>query len=242
MDAYNIYVWNAGETPQLVKTSNEFHEVESFVGDQLETHDFAKVVASADETLQFCYQAFIDPQRGRQVVCGLGDKNLAEEVFKVKKKFEVKCFTPKELYALKPISIDYDLYLFLQIHVPEVFTWDVDLKAAEAEKRIEVRTLADECSDGRRTWTLQTIWFMRNDDINVPVMVVNSSGRDGDEYHGRWVTNQQRFAAMLGFLRGFARDESDIVSDDKIIPEMTEFYGATIHDFYDTEKQVGHGK
>ena len=105
MDTYNIYVWNAGEDPRLVRTSKEFHEVEGFIGDQLETHDFAKVVAAADETLQFCYQAFIDPQRGRQVVCGLGDKNLAEEVFMMKKTFEAKCFTPQELYMLKPTMI-----------------------------------------------------------------------------------------------------------------------------------------
>jgi hypothetical protein len=120
----------------------------------------------------------------------------------------------------------------------EVSHYDLDINAIEAENRIEIRTIADSCADGRRTWTLETVWFRFIDEL-VPVMVVNSSGRDGDEYHNRWITDEQMFVAMLGFLREFRKGDAltDMAGLDKVIPEMTEFYGGTIHDYYDVERQ-----
>jgi len=61
---------------------------------------------------------------------------------------------------------------------------DLDLDEVEKTQRMETRTIVDHDYDGRRGWTLQTVWF-----DGKPVMVVNSSGRDGDEYHDRWITD-----------------------------------------------------
>ena len=131
----------------------------------------------------------------------------------------------------------YESYVHLANEIP---AWSVDTQSAEAEEQIEIRVLADECEDGRRTWTLETVWYR-----GLPVMIVNSSGRDGDEYHNRYVTDAHQFERMLEFLRAFCKNDGidGLVNNvDKVIPDMTEFYGATIHDYYDVEKQEKSGR
>jgi len=71
-------------------------------------------------------------------------------------------------------------------------------------------------------------------------MVVNSSGRDGDEYSERFITDGDTFAAMVRFLQEFIEDATvtGFVKANAIIPAMTEFYGRTLHDFYDVVTQT----
>jgi hypothetical protein len=112
------------------------------------------------------------------------------------------------------------------------FAWD--RLGAEQPARLELRILADECPDGRRTWTLCTAWF-----DGKPFMVANSSGRDGDEYYNRWVTDAGLLHSMVEYLRTFIPQQAaETVDPDKVIPDMTEFYNATLHDYYDVAKQA----
>ncbi len=235
-------VWNEGDidTERLTVSGTEQRRMEQLqdaIRLALETRTHGKIYAKrGDVELELHYRAWTDPQRGRQLVTGLNPADAEKQMQEAQKRFEAKCFTPRELYALKPVRVHYDLYPFIHVHLEnEVPSWSIDADAAEKEEQIEIRVLADECPDGRRTWTLETVWYRKS-----PVMIVNSSGRDGDEYHNRYVTDAFQFDNMLRFLRTFCKkDEIEgLVNDlDKAIPDMTEFYGATIHDYYDVEKQ-----
>ena len=114
----------------------------------------------------------------------------------------LKVFTPNELYSLKPVRADKGedwINGVVGLHLrDEVDSFDLDWRGLAMAGRIEVRTLADICFDGRRTWELETVWF-----DGLPVMVVTSSGRDGDEYHNRYITAPKAFAEMVAFVRIF---------------------------------------
>jgi len=235
------YVWNEGETPiELVWDGpDNFDHIQHQLRDHLNEKDFGKIVAvrgtglDADLT-ELHYRAFTDPFRGRKIVAGVTAEDCQNQYEEVITNYHQKVFSPRDLYQLKPADTSYFLWHFVSVHLQEELgIYDLDLDSAEEGKRIEIRTIADICHDGRRTWTLQTVWF-----DGVPVMVVNSSGRDGDEYHQRWITNLTQFGELLNYLRNFTKRQIEgFVAEDTIIPNMTEFYGGTIHDFYDVVSQ-----
>ena len=253
----HAYVWNEGETPTEVFLSEdngtygrEDDKLRHDLYKALETKEYGKfqriwpanVHMDAGE-LSILFRAFTDQYRGRIIVSGVDEAELAKMYAEQKAFCAQKVFTPAELYALKPAlnphsgepRVDYGSWHTLSVHIPEVDYYNLDTDAIEATKRFETRTLVDHDYDGRRGWTLQTVWY-----DGKPVMVVNSSGRDGDEYHDRWITDNQAFGDMIGFLRSYGKDDqppTDFVKASDVIPAMTEFYNATIHDFYDVERQ-----
>jgi hypothetical protein len=240
----HLYVWNEGEMPIDVSIEDDGDEyaLQRQIGEQLDKYDFAKFQRifpsnthmDGDE-LTILYRAFTDPYRGRIAVSGLDEAELAQAYAEQKAFCEQKVFTPAELYALKPTNVTHDSYHTVSVHLPEVDVYNIDLDAVGETKRFETRTLVDYDYDGRRGWTLQTVWY-----DGKPVMVVNSSGRDGEEYHDRWITDNQAFGDMIGFLRSYGKDDhppSDFAKASDVIPAMTEFYGHTIHDYYDVESQ-----
>jgi hypothetical protein len=239
-DIYAL-AWNEGEEPERLTVNGteqrQMEQLQNAIRIALETRTYGKISATrGSETISLYYRAWTDPQRGRYLVTGLDPADAEKQMHDEQKRLAVKCFTPRELYALKPYKVHHDLYPLIYLHLEnEIPYGDVDTNAAEAEEQIEIRVLADECEDGRRTWTLETVWFCGN-----PVMVVNSSGRDGDEYHNRYITDLIQFENMLKFLRAFCKNneiEGLVIDLDKTIPDMTEFYNATLHDYYDVEKQ-----
>ena len=253
----HAYVWDEGEAPTEVSLSPDNgtygrldDKLRLDLYKALETKEYGKfqriwpasVHMDAGE-LSILFRAFNDQYRGRIIVSGVDEAEL-EHMYTEQKAFcEQKVFTPAELYALKPMlnphsgepRVDYGSWHTLSVHLAnEVDRYDLDSDAIEAAKRFETRTLVDHDYDGRRGWTLQTVWF-----DGKPVMVVNSSGRDGDEYHDRWITDGKTFAEMVSWLRTFLPESEDtgFVEASKPIPAMTEFYGHTIHDYYDVERQ-----
>jgi hypothetical protein len=239
------FAWNEGEEPvELVAGSaDDFNKIEHTLMTALETKDWGKLVRyyppqeyppmPAGE-LALTYRTFTDPFRGRQIAAGT-DLNEVNKRFEEMKQFcTQRVFSPAELYALKPVRIDSADWRTINVHLMnEVSYWDMDHDAAEAANRMETRTLVDHDYDGRRGWTLQTVWF-----DNVPVMVVNSSGRDGDEYHDRWITDLHAFGKMVAWLRTFVPpDDLGYAEADAKIPAMTEFYNHTIHEYYNVEAQ-----
>jgi hypothetical protein len=231
-----VFVWDEHEEPQELHGSSLETVFEVVLAGWLKVKEYGKVrrVYPTGE-LAIYYRAFTDEHRGRQIVSGVSLAELDAAYQERKKQCTLKVFTPAELYALKPVRIDYDPWLTVSVHLSEdVSHFDLDFDAVEKTQRVEIRTLADHDYDGRRVWTLQTVWF-----DNKPVMVVNSSGRDGDEYHERWITDAQLFGELVTFLRTFTpqRDVDGFVKADAKIPGMTEFYNHTIHDYYDVEAQ-----
>jgi hypothetical protein len=231
------YVWNTGEEPTEVPlVKDDFNAIQLKVQELLETKEFGKVVRryETDEVVLY-YRAFTDEFRGRMIVGGADEADLAKSYDEHKAFCAQAVYSAADLYAMKPSRVFYDLYHFVGTHLPEIDNYDLNHELAEQTKRIELRQIAYDCPDGRRTWELDTVWFDGH-----PVMVVNSSGRDGDEYSERFITDGDTFGQMLRFLRNFVEGATvtGFVKADAIIPAMTEFYGRTIHDFYDVVTQT----
>lgn len=235
------FAWDAGENPAAVTGDDE--NLQYALMERLGTKEYGRFTRSYPTTehaqggeLTLLYRAFDDPFRGRQIVSGLDEQKLAESYDSRKRECSLRVFTPAELYALKPVSVDYASYSTVSVHLTDDFNyyWDIDLGKVADTKRMETRTLVDHDYDGRRGWTLQTVWF-----DSKPVMVVNSSGRDGDEYHERWITDGAAFHALVSFLKSFLPEgpSEGFVEASAKIPAMTEFYGHTIHDYYDVDAQ-----
>lgn len=231
------FVWNEGETPlEVALTKDDFNAIQHTVQELLETREFGKVMRRyATDEVVLHYRAFTDEFRGRQIVGGVDEKDL-DEHFQYQKRYCAQpVYSAEQLYAMKPARVFNDLYHFVGTHLPEIDNSDLNHDEAEKTKRIELRQIGYDCPDGRRTWELDTVWFDGH-----PLMVVNSSGRDGDEYSERFITDGDTFGQMLRFLRNFVEGSTvtGFVKADAVIPAMTEFYGRTIHDFYDVVTQT----
>jgi hypothetical protein len=237
------FVWNEGEKPvELHTDEQDFEPLQRELMVQLDTKDFGKItrIYSANDHIEggeltVLYRAFTDEYRGRILVSGIDEAELNDSYQHFKTFCAQKVFSPAELYALKPVRVDYGSWHTVNVHLSnDVDYFDIDLDAVEATQRMETRSIVDHDSDGRRGWTLQTVWFDKK-----PVMVVNSSGRDGDEYHDRWITDGDIFGELVAFLRTFTpqTEKAGFVKASDKIPAMTEFYDASIHDFYDVEAQ-----
>jgi hypothetical protein len=240
-----LYVWDKGGEPAESVSwdgpTNDFDRIVLALCERLETKEYGKIVRRYSATEEkpedefvVWYRAFTDPHRGRQIVSGMSPEDADEAFEQCKQECAARVFTPIELYTLKPVRVDYADFHTVAVHLPEINQYELDFDGIEAGRRFETRTIVDHDYDGRRGWTLQTVWF-----DGKPVMVVNSSGRDGDEYHQRWVTNLKRFRKLLTWLRTFVPSTGidGLVKANLVIPSMTEFYGATIHDYYDVDTQ-----
>jgi hypothetical protein len=248
----HAYAWDEGEQPVEVFLPEGAAEVTrpQYPGDNalerelmnhLDTKEYGKFVrtypgnAHIDgNELALWYRAGTDEFRGRWIVSAL-DEAERDAAYEAHKTFcTQRVFSPAELYALKPTRVDFGSWHTINVHLSEADLYDLDTDEVEKTQRMETRTIVDFDYDGRRGWTLQTIWFDKK-----PVMVVNSSGRDGDEYHDRWITDAGLFGELVAWLKSFV-PAADLVgyakASDKI-PAMTEFYGHTIHDYYDVERQ-----
>lgn len=235
------YVWNEGVTPVELQWNGKDDYEAIRVGlchameDQKKEFGKMVVLRQGADAFELFFRTFDDEHRGLQFVSGLDEKELNKS-YQMQRQFcSQKVFSPQELYNLKPVRTHNFLHHFVSVHMrEEIDSFDLDSDAIENDAQVELRVIADRCPDGRRTWTLETVWFK-----GFPVMVVNSSGRDGDEYHSRWVTDLERFMEMITYMKTFMTNHEveGLVSPDTIIPAMTEFYNATIHDYYDVEKQ-----
>jgi hypothetical protein len=236
------YVWNEGQAPAELAWDgpDDFDKIQLALTAQLETIEFGKIVRTypnmkpGDEELALYYRAFTHEYRGRQIVSGADEADLNRHYMQHKQYCDMRVFSPAELYAFKPVRVEYDVNTIVRIHVPEIDTYGLDHEAVEATKRIEYRELAYHSPDSYRTWELGSIWL-----DGKPIMVVNNSGRGGDEYSERWITDAALYSEMIVFLRQFiAHSEvTGFVKADTKIPAMTEFYGNTIHDYYDVDTQ-----
>src|SRR5271156_3201818 len=208
----HVYAWDEGEQPVellpdvIVFDGPEDMAIQRQLMRALETKEYGKFTrvypgnahVEGGELTMWC-RAFTDEFRGRLIVSGV-DEAERDASFAAQKAFcTKKVFTPTELYALKAARVDSADWHTINVHLSgEVSYFDMDHDAAVAANRMETRTLVDHDYDGRRGWTLQTVWFDKQ-----PVMVVNSAGRDGDEYHERWITDMAAFGKMIAWLRTF---------------------------------------
>jgi len=79
------FAWNEGETPQEVPCYEEFDHVQHALMNILETKEYGKFVRtytaspnSPSGELVLWYRTYEDPDRGRHVVSGLNEQELAK--------------------------------------------------------------------------------------------------------------------------------------------------------------------
>lgn len=127
-----------------------------------------------------------------------------------------------DLYSMTPESETNELgYLkgFYYDHIPEIeeSLWGYE----ESNEHVVIKTIKDFDFDGRRCWTLRTVWFKGN-----PVMILQNAGREGDDHRERYITNISLYEQMVSYIKTLIESES--LSDDCCIDENTDY------DFLDT--------
>jgi len=102
---------------------------------------------------------------------------------------------PSEIFNAPVVSTGFDIFS-IKSHVYEIHVLDLDTDAIENQKRIEIRNHVDYCEDGRRTFTIASVWFT---DVTskisepAPVMIVRSAGREGRDASDEFIVNQPLF-------------------------------------------------
>lgn len=147
--------------------------------------------------------------------------------------------TPNQLYKRTPEKVTHDVthlsgcYYNHVIEVCDDFQFhSCDIKT----DRVEIRFLKDFHFDHRRVWQLATVWF----DLK-PVMVIQNAGREGDDYHARFITDPKTFSEMCSHLRQLIAVDAmaipNIYDADAEVPGLTDFYnndldGIFTHNLY----------
>ncbi len=130
---------------------------------------------------------------------------------------------PNDLYSRAPIKTSYDLYCLNDIL--EVDLFEVDSDQNEELKRVEIRYYQDYCFDGRRTWTLASVFF-----DNTPVLIFQRAGREGRDHQGHFITNRHAFNLMEAFFRSLLPPPPDGETFDPAedVPTLDTFYGHSL--------------
>jgi hypothetical protein len=133
--------------------------------------------------------------------------------------------TPAQLYTRKPERQSHAvgrLNGFYYSHVPELK--DDVLPYEDPGKRVELRFYKDFSFDGRRIWTLASIWF-----DGAPFMIIQNAGREGDDHYRRFITDLDAYLAATRYLKSICTIpdliHEDVVKLDAEITGLTDFYG-----------------
>lgn len=137
---------------------------------------------------------------------------------------------PSELYERQPERESLDLrYLRGQgcyyDHLPELGEKHEVSLDLSANKYVVIRFYKEFNFDARRFWALASVWYNGR-----PVMIVQNAGREGDDHRQRFITNEELFRKMLGYIWSISTmtkemETTDIVDKDLDIPSLTDFYG-----------------
>ncbi|MED1125287.1 hypothetical protein [Bacillus atrophaeus] len=139
----------------------------------------------------------------------------------------------KELYARTPKRVERCLghlkgyYYDHIIELTDQYNLDSYYGLEEKNEKIEIKYYADCCFDGRRTWTLASVWYE-----NKPVMVIQNAGREGDDHRERFITEPKLYDKMLTYIASLLNIDTsvkhDIYREDDDIKELDNFYGFTL--------------
>ena len=139
--------------------------------------------------------------------------------------------TAKQIYSLKPIKVTTDVEVLTCTsitHIPELEFEYIDENLNE---KVEIKYYVDYCFDGRRTWTLASVWY-----INKPVMIIQNAGREGDDCVSRFITNEKLYYKMVEYLKSLIQRKeeiTDLLDENEENPSLTNFYSYSIEEFYD---------
>ena len=130
-----------------------------------------------------------------------------------------------EAYLLEPESTSECLGVlkgFYYDHLPEVedSLWDLQDKNTKAE----IKTLKDFDFDGRRCWSLRTVWFEGK-----PFMITQNAGREGDDHRQRFITDVEVYKKFVDYVKSLTNTQEyyleDVIEVDEDYPNLINFYG-----------------
>jgi len=138
---------------------------------------------------------------------------------------------PSDLYALEPKETWSDISVLVGCyynHVPELEEFWHHLKL-DRNTQVTIRVYRILRHDARRFWLLGGVYFS-----GLPVMIIRNAGREGDDFHDRFITRPASYQHMIAYLaslsdpaiKGF--HSSDVVAPDQDIPGLGTFYGETL--------------
>lgn len=140
---------------------------------------------------------------------------------------------PSDIYNLPDIGNEYnrkDIYLLSSgwhNHLPELPDLDTaDLHELPAGSPVEIRLHVNPYIDGERCMTVGSVWFDKQ-----PVMIFRHAGRSGHDDYDRFITNEELFFKMIGYLRGLIPDEEglrEVCDPNEDIADLDWFYGTDI--------------
>lgn len=104
------------------------------------------------------------------------------------------------------------------------FGEDVVLDQVEEDKneRVKSRIVWDPYIDDRRTHTITTIWYDGN-----PIGIVQTAGRDGEDFGRRFITDLEGYKAAADYLRSLYFTETndyEVIDPGKPLRELNDFY------------------
>lgn len=139
--------------------------------------------------------------------------------------------TPAELYLRTPEEESKDLSILKGCyydHLPEVGKQGCSF---EGNERVTVKYYKLFRFDYRRFWCLASVWL---DDL--PFMIIQNAGREGDDWHARLITDQEKYSKAVLYLRSFVPIELiefPITPLDFDIPTLTSFYGNSLDGYFE---------
>lgn len=64
--------------------------------------------------------------------------------------------------------------------------------------------------DTRRYWRLASVWYINEDYIEIPFMVIQNAGREGDDYTTRIISDKCTFLEACNYFRNLILNSSNI--------------------------------
>jgi hypothetical protein len=105
---------------------------------------------------------------------------------------------------------------------------DVLFQRVDDEKKLVIREITNECSDGYRYAAMYSLWYQGK-----PFMLVQDAGRSGRDHKRRWLTDFDTYVEVCAYLlRLLPRDpesrDGEVAPDALFYPEEFDFYGKAI--------------
>lgn len=120
-------------------------------------------------------------------------------------------------------------------HLQEIYYNQYDICMVNSSDKVVIKVYKDFNFDGRRFWRLCSVWY-----DGEPVMILQNAGREGDDYVGRYITDYNRFNAMIIHIESLItikidRDLAvkDTIKPDSDVPELDNFYGNALDGQFD---------
>jgi hypothetical protein len=139
--------------------------------------------------------------------------------------------TARQLYAFPSESVPQEQTVFsIEEHLYEVSN-NIPYNLDTSSISLKIKVIKDHCYDGRRTWTLKTVWYEEK-----PFMIVQNAGREGEDYQDRFITDVPLYRKAVSALLDLVSKEDDIMVDvidlDEERSDLDSFYSQSLDDTF----------